>query len=241
MVASPDGGCAAIVEAQRVVVVDLPNATTIAELGVATAVEATDVAWVGARPRLLVLSRYATHSTVHLIDLDGPRVRAEIQIERAMRIGATLGAYALLIGAGRAGNAAVLTAGDAQLSAYVFPSRESPTAVGAAGLQFVVAIPGAIEEWDPQQRVPRKRLRLPRPAVIVQIGGTERLVWLTTQQDPTRIDVIAQVNRAQPKVHDLPEAIARVCGHPQRDLLACIGRDNGMVFLVDLEGRAPLR
>jgi hypothetical protein len=155
-----------------------------------------------------------------------------------MRLGATVGPHALVIGPT---STAVLTAGEAHLTPYQFPSRAVPTAAGAAAQLFVVAAAGAIEEWDPQQRAPRKRLRLPRPAAIVQIGGTERLVWLTTQLDPARIDVIAQVNRSQPKVHELPEPIARVTGHPQRDLLACLGRETGGVFLVDLEGRAALR
>jgi hypothetical protein len=235
IVASPDGAHAAIVEDGRVVVIELAQATVVAEIGVATTPELTDVAWTGAR--LLVVSRRTTHSTVHLIDLDGPRARAEIQIEGMMRLGATLGPHALVIGAT---SSAVLTAGEAHLTPYQFPSRAVPTAAGAAGQVFVVAIAGAIEEWDPVQRAPRKRLRLPRPAAIAQVGGTERVVWLTTQQDPARIDVIAQVNRSQPKFHELPEPIARVSGHPQRDQLACLGRDGG-VFVVELEGRAPIR
>jgi hypothetical protein len=238
IVASPDGGHAAIVEPGRIVVVELERATPIAEIGVATALDHTDVAWIGAPPRLLVLSRHATHSTVHLIDLDGPRARAEIQIEGTMRIGATVGAHALVIGAT---STAVLTASDAHLTPYQFPGRSIPIAAGAAARLFVVAVAGAIEEWDPQQRTPRKRLRLPRPAAITQVGGTERVVWMTTQQDPARIDVIAQVNRAQPKVHELPEPIAHVSAHPMRDVLVCLGRDTGSLYVVDLEGRAPVR
>ena len=236
--ASPDGAHAAVVEPGRIVVVELEHATPVAEVGVATALDHTDVAWIGAPPRLLVLSRHATHSTVHLIDLDGPRARAEIQIEGTMRIGATVGSHALVIGAS---STAVLTAGDAHLTPYQFPGRSVPIAAGAAARLFVVAVAGAIEEWDPQQRTPRKRLRLPRPAAIAQVGGTERVVWMTTQQDPARIDVIAQVNRAQPKVHELPEPIAHVSAHPQRDVLVCLGRDTGSLYVVDLEGRAPVR
>jgi ATPase family associated with various cellular activities (AAA) len=238
LIAAPDGGHAAVVEQGRIVVVELGRATVVAEIGVATPPDHTDVAWIGTPARLLVLSRRATHSTVHLIDLEGPRAKAEIQIEGMMRLGATVGPHALVIGAT---STAVLTAGEAHLTPYQFPSRAVPTAAGAAAQLFVVAAAGAIEEWDPQQRAPRKRLRLPRPAAIAQIGGTERVVWLTTQQDPTRIDVIAQINRSQPKVHELPEPIARVSGHPQRDLLACLGRETGGLFLVDLEGRAALR
>jgi hypothetical protein len=241
IVASPDGAHAAIVEPGRIVVVELERATQIGEVGVATAFEHTDVAWIGAPPRLLVLSRRTSNSTVHLIDLDGPRARAEIQIEGTMRIAATVGAHALVIGTGSAGSTAILTAGDSHLTPYQFPGRSLPTAAGAAARQLVVAIAGAIEEWDPQQRTPRRRLRLPRQAQIAQIGGTERVVWLTTHQEPARIDVIAQVNRAQPKLHELPEPIAQVSSHPQRDLLACIGRDSGEIYLVDLDGRAPTR
>jgi hypothetical protein len=238
IVASPDGAHAAVVEPGRIVVVELDHATPVAEVGVATALDHTDVAWIGAPPRLLVLSRHATHSTVHMIDLDGPRTRAEIQIEGTMRIGATVGAHALVIGAN---STAVLTAGDAHLTPYQFPGRSVPIAAGAAARLFVVAVAGAIEEWDPQQRTPRKRLRLPRPIAIAQVGGTERVVWMTTQQEPARIDVIAQVNRAQPKVHELPEPIAHVSAHPQRDLLVCLGRETGSLYAVDLEGRAPVR
>ncbi|HET9620000.1 MAG TPA: hypothetical protein VFP84_01445, partial [Kofleriaceae bacterium] len=238
LVAAPDGKHVAIVEAGKITVLELAGANQIAEVGVATAPEHTDVAWIGAAPRLLVLSRRATHSTVHLIDLEGPRARAEIQIEGMMRIGATAGHYALVIGAS---SSAVLTAGDAHLTPYQFPSRAVPSAVGVAGKQFVVAIAGAIEEWDPHQRVPRKRLRLPRPAAIAQVGGTERLVWVTTQQDVAQIDVIAQGSHAQPRVHQLPEPIAHVAAHPQRDLVACLGRDSGRIYLVDLEARTPAR
>jgi hypothetical protein len=236
VVAAPDGSCAAVVETRRIVVIELPHATTIAEI--ATAGEHTDVAWIGAPPRLVILSRHATHSAVHLVDLGGPRVRAEIQIASAMRIGATVGVYALLLGAG---GAAVLTAGDAQLAAHLFPSRSLPSAAGAAGHQFVVAVAGAIEEWDPQRRVPRKRMRLPRPVRIAQLGGTERVVWMTTHQEPARIDVIPRIHHAPSRSHELPEPIAHVSPHPRRDLLACVGRDTGGVYLVDLDGRTPTR
>jgi hypothetical protein len=238
LVASPDGSCAAVVEPGRIVIVELPRGTQVAEIGAAAALEHTDVAWIGPAPRLLVLSRRGTHSTVHLIDIDGPRVRVEIQIEGTMRIGAAVGAQALVIGTS---SMAVLSAGDAHLTPYQFPGRSLPSAAGVAGPQVIVAVAGAIEEWDLVQRTPRKRLRLPRQAAIVQLGGTDRLVWMTTQQDPARIDVIAQINRGQPRAHDLPEPIAQIAGHPQHDVLACVGRDTGRLYLVDLDGKTALR
>ncbi|HMG54188.1 MAG TPA: hypothetical protein VK601_11910 [Kofleriaceae bacterium] len=238
LVASPDGSHAAVVEPGRIVIVELRRGTQVAEIGAATALEQTDVAWIGAAQRLLVLSRRGTHSTVHLIDIDGPRVRVEIQIEGTMRIGAAVGAQALVIGAS---SMAVLTASDAHLTPYQFPGRSLPTAAGVAAQQVIVAVAGAIEEWDLLQRTPRKRLRLPRQAAIVQLGGTDRVVWVTTQQDPARIDVIPQINRGQPRFHELPEPIGHVCGHPQHDVLACVGRDSGQLYLVDLEGKGGRR
>jgi hypothetical protein len=234
--ASPDGARAAVVEPDRVVVVELAGARTVSEIGLATAEADTDVAWVGAG--LLVLARHPGHSTVHLIDVDGPRLRAEIRIERAMRIAATLGAQALVLGDA---GAAVLTAGEAQLTAFLFPSRARPSAAGTAGAEFVVAVPGGIEEWDPQRRVPRNRMRLARQPTVLQLGGSERLVWMTTQQEPARIDVIPRLARAQPRAYELPEPIARVSGHPRRDVLACVGGETGRLYVVELEGKAGPR
>ena len=238
VIASPDGAYAAVIEAGRIVVVDVQRAALVAEIGLSTALEHTDVAWIGQAPRLLMLARRATHSTIQLFDLAGPTVRAEIQIEGVRRLGATVGPHALLLGTG---GTAVLTAGEAQLMPYQFPGRSLPSAVGVAARHFLVAVAGGIEEWDPQQRAPRRRLRLAGQAAIAQLGGTERVVWLITHQDPTRIDVIPQVNRGQPRTHELPEPIVQVSGHPQRDLLACLGRDTGAVYVVDLDGRAALR
>jgi ATPase family protein associated with various cellular activities (AAA) len=238
LVASPDGSHAAVVEPGRIVIVELRRGAQVAEIGAAAALEQTDVAWIGPAARLLVLSRRGTHSTVHLVDTDGPRLRVEIQIEGTMRIGAAIGAQALVIGTT---SMAVLTAGEAHLTPYQFPGRSLPSAAGIAGQQLIVAVSGAIEEWDLLQRTPRKRLRLPRQAAIVQLGGSDRLVWMTTQQDPARIDVIPQINRGQPRSHELPEPIAHVASHPQHDVVACIGRDTGRLYLVDLDGKTALR
>ena len=238
VIASPDGVYAAVIEGDRIVVVDLQRAALVAELALPTTPEHTDVAWIGQAPRLLMLARRQTYSAIHLFDLEGPTARAEIQIEGVRRIGATVGPHALILGVG---GTAVLTAGESQLTPYQFPGRAVPSAVGVAARHFVVAVAGGIEEWDPQQRTPRRRLRMPSHPAIAQLGGTERLIWLTTARAPTRIEVIAQVNRGQPQTHELPEPIVQVSGHPQRDLLACLGRDTGTVYVVDLDGRATCR
>ena len=233
-----DGTLAAVVEPARVSVLELPGCAPFAEIGIDPEAGSCDVAWVGMPPRLLVLSRYAAHSTVHLLDPYGPRTIAEIRLESPMKLFGSIGGHALAVGAL---GAAVLTATESHLTPYQFPARAVPVAAGAAGTQFVVALTGAIEEWDPQARMPKRRLKLPRPAVITSLGGSERVVWTTTQGDPTRIDVIPLVNRGQPRAHDLPEPISQVAAHPRTDLLACIGADTGRLYVLDLDGRAGLR
>src|SRR6185503_9894638 len=184
------------------------------------------------------LSRYDAHSTAHLIDPFGPSTIAEIRLEATMRLVATVSGWALVVGSL---GAAVLTAGDTYLSAYQFPARVVPVTAGPAANLFLVALASSLEEWDPQSRAPRRRMRLPRIAAITAVGGSERLVWMTTQQEPARIDVIPLVNRGQPKAHDLPEPITAITGHPRSDLVACLGVDSGRLYILDLDGRAPIR
>lgn len=238
VVVAADGTLAAIHERTRIHIVELPSCSLAAEIGVDAAATGCDVAWIGIPPRLVVLSREGTHSTVHLIDAIGPRTVAEIRLESAMKLYAAVGNTALAIGAA---GAAMLTMTDKSLTPYQFPSRSVPTAAGAAGSQFMVALPGAIEEWDPQSRVPKRRLKLPRPASITALGGSERVVWMTTQQEPARLDVIPLVNRGQPKAHDLPEPITAVASHPRSDVVACIGATSGRIWVVDLDGRKGTR
>ncbi len=238
-----DGTLAAIVESTRVTIVALLDGSVVAEVGIDDEAVASDSMWVGTPPRLLVLSRFAAHSTVHLLDPDGPRKVAEIRLESAMQLVASVSVHALAMGSI---GAAVLTvsgtgSNDAHLTPYRFPARTVPLAVGVAAAQFLVALPGTVEEWDPVSRSPRRRMRLPRPSVITAVGGSERLVWVTTQQDPVRIDVMPLVNRGQPKTHELPEPIAAISGHPRSDLVVCIGAETGRLYAVDLDGRTRLR
>ena len=233
-----DGTLAAIAEPARAVVLELPGGAPFAEIGIDPGAEASEVAWVGAPPRLIVLSRYAAHSTVHLIDPYGPRTIAEIRLEAPMRLYASVGSHALAVGAV---GAAVLSATETHLTPYQFPSRGVPATAGSAAGNFVVALAGSIEEWDPQARIPKRRLKLPRPAVITALGGSDRVVWMVTQADPARVEVIPLINRGQPKSHELPEPIAHVTGHPRSDLLACAGAESGKVYVVDLDGRTRMR
>ncbi|MGE0398674.1 MAG: hypothetical protein AB7T06_18350 [Kofleriaceae bacterium] len=232
-----DGTLAAIIESQRVVVLELPGGEPFAEVGVDPVATTNEVAWVGVPPRLLVLSRYAEHARVHLVDPHGPRALADLRIETPMRLAATCGAHALLVSPQ---SALIVTAADSHLVSVPYPSRVVPSHAGTAGTNFLVAHADSVEEWDPQARMPKRRLKLPRAATITTLGGSDRVVWMTTQQEPARLDVLALVDRGQPKAHDLPEPIAFATGHPRSDLVVCIG-ESGKLYIVDLDGRSKLK
>jgi hypothetical protein len=232
-----DGTLVAIREAGRITIAELPSARAFAEIRIDPDAVESDVGWLGSPPRLLVISRYAQTSVAHLLDPRGPHTLAELQLESAVRLLAVVGGSALVVGSAHAG---VLTAGDAQLSPYPFPSRRIPLAAGAAAGQFVVALSGSIEQWDPHSRIAKRRIRLARTAPIAAIGGSERVVWMTTLHEPARVHVIPLVNRGQPTLHDLPEPIAELASHPRSERLACLGSETGRLYLIDLDGRAPL-
>jgi hypothetical protein len=233
-----DGSLAAICERTRIVITELPSCAELSELALDTAATEVDHAWIGTPPRLLVLSRYDGRCTIHLVDPFGPRAITELQLEAPLRLCASVGNHALAIGPQ---GAAILAATDVGLTPFPFPARAIPTTAGAAGTQFVVALAGAIEEWDPVSRLPKRRLKLSRPAQVRAVGGSARIIWFTTEQEPSRIDVIPIVARGQPKAHDLPEPIAHVASHPRSDLLVCVGATSGRVWVVDLDGRTGLR
>jgi hypothetical protein len=235
---SPDGTLAAIQEPSRIAIVELPSCSSFAELGLDGEAHATEVAWVGTPPRLLVLARYSGHTKVHLVDPFGPRTIAELRLEAPMKLCASVGMHALVIGAL---GATILSASDKGLAVHQFPARARPVTAGAAGTNFVVALAGAIEEWDPNNRMPKRRLKLPRPAIINHVGGSDRVVWIITSESPSRIEVIPLVNRGQPKAHELPEPIAAISSHPRSDLVACLGAKSGRIYVVDLDGRHGLR
>lgn len=235
---SADGALAAVYDPRRLVVVEIPSCAVCAEIAVDPDAERCDFAWVGSPSRLVVLSSYATYSAVQLVHPDGPRTVAEIRLETPMKLVATVGVHALAVGPL---GTAVLTASETHLTPYQFPARSVPVAAGSAAGQFVVALSASVEEWDPQARMPKRRLKLPAPAAISAVGGSDRVVWTMTQQDPTRIDVFAMVNRGQPKRHQLPVPIAHVSGHPRCDLLVCRGADGNNLHVVDLDGKSALR
>jgi hypothetical protein len=236
VLAAPDGGFAAVIEPAQITVVELRGGTPVTELALAQ--PAPDVAWIGTPPRLVVVARGAAYRTAQVIDPHGVDPVEELRIESSMQLLAATGPYALLVGAHSAG---VLELRGGHVTQGPFLTRAFPTVAGVAPGRFMVVLADVIEEWDPQQRVPKRRLRLPRNGTITALGATARVVWMTARQDPARISVITLINKGQPSFHELPEPIASVVGHPQRDTIVCLGRDSGRLYVVDLEGRSPLR
>lgn len=236
---APDGTLAAIHEPARVSVVELPGCAAFAELELANDASASDVQWIGAPPRLLVVARYAGHSLVHLLDPYGPRTIGELRIDEPVRLSAVVGAHALLLGAHAA---TVVTAADNQLTFYQFPARGGvPTVAGAGPECFVVAVPGALEEWDPHARIPKRRIKLPHTGTVAAVGGSDRVAWCTWREHPKRIDALPVVQRGQPKAHELPEPIGEIAAHPNSDLIVCLGAETRRIYVVDLDGRRGLR
>ncbi len=235
---APDATRAAVLDGSRVVILDLPAVAAIAELGVPGDPDVVAVEWIESAANLLVVSSHATHALAQLIDVEGPRTLAEVRIPGPVRLAAVVGGFGLMLGAG---GAHVLRASEGRLAVQPFPSRFVPTAAGAAGTQFLVAGAEEIEEWDPGARVTRRRLRVPRPASITALGGSHRVVWYTTRSAPTQLDVLPLVNRGQPRLHTLPEPLATVRGHPQSDFVVCRGAASGTAYVLDLDGRSPMR
>lgn len=233
-----DGTLAAIHEPSRVTVVELPGCAPFAELALDKAAVASDVAWIGAPPRLVVIHQHASHAIAQLVDPYGPRTVAELRLDAPARLHAAAGGYALAIAPA---SAVILAVSDTQLTSYPLPSRGVPTAAGAAAGHFVVAVQGTIDEWDPHDRIPKRRVKLPHGGAVAAVGGSDRVVWCTWRDERARIDAFPRVDRGQPRSHQLPEPIAHVAAHPRSDLIVCLGADTGRIYVVDLDGRRGMR
>jgi len=219
--AAPDGSYVAVVEPAAVTIVDPLTAAVHAEVGVAED-SSCEVAWAGNPSRLVVVQRHADHTIIHLVDVSSaPRPLGEVRLEQPVRVLAS-GALHALLASDR--SAFVVNAAGDRLTIADFPSRSVPTAAGAFGPHhLIVATAGALEEWDTHARQPRRRFRLPTPVYARHVGGTERVLWTVSQADPSRVVIFPLVNRGQPKLHELPEPIAAIAGHPRVELLVWIG------------------
>jgi hypothetical protein len=62
-----------------------------------------------------------------------------------------------------------------------------------------------VADGTPEQ-LQRYMPRIIAGELITAVGGSDRVVWMTTQQDPTRLDVFALVNRG-PTPYDAQAAL----------------------------------
>lgn len=237
---SGDGRFAVVIEPASARVVRLVDGDTIAVYALA---DGAQVAWLGTPSRLVVISPGPGYQAAQLIDPELPEAEpgdGEGRVESTMRLAAMTDTHALFVGAS---GVMLLHATGTKLTPSRFLTLKLPTVAGSAGRRFVVAIDGTIEEWDPKLRSATRRLRLRIPVhdAITALGGSERQFWMITREMPSRIAVIVHVNRGQPSAHELPEPIESVTSHPQSDLLACIGRDTGRLYVLSLDGGLAAR
>jgi hypothetical protein len=228
----------AIVEPSRIVVATLPDIAFVCEIGVDPDAAASEAAFVGA-DRLLVLSRYAAHSTAYLIDRSGPSKLAEIRVESPVRLLASSGEHVLARIAAGAASTAVIAAPDGRLDIARLPLRSEPScAAGLGDGRFLVSLPGAFEEWDGASRTPLRRFKLSRPQAIQTVGVSAHHLWWIASTDPTRIEVLPTTQRGQARAHVVPEPIATAVGQVETGAVLAVGADTRRVYVVDVTGGA---
>lgn len=235
VVAAPDGSWIAVVDATGTTILDPVTAAVHKTFLDASA--DFDVAWAGNPSRLLLVGRVRGATLVQLLDVTAPTPRelGHVHFAEPLRVLATGALHALLVGER---GARVAAATNDRLDVGEFPAKSVPTAAGAFGPHHaIVAVNGALEEWDLHARQSRRRFRLPRPAPVRMVGGSERVLWTVSDADPTRVEIFPLVQRGQPKVHELPEPIAAISGHPRVELLVWIGAASGQARLLDLDGK----
>lgn len=240
-VAAGDHPLVAIVEPERVVVVEMPHGVAIAAIDLRREAEGVDVVWLGQPARLLVVSRLPDCTQVQLLEIShtgAVRICTEKRIEAARRLLAVNGGYALLAGSA---SAEILTRTEDTIAIHALAMRSAPGAAGGLGTQLVVALTGVIEIWDPVARVAKRRIKLARAAQLRSIGGSDRQIWMAAIAEPLRLEVVPLINGGQPRAHDLAEPVDSMAGHPKLDTVVCVGSDSGLVYVIDLDGRIPIR
>jgi len=220
-------GLLAQIELGRVVVLELPDVSAVAEIGLAGDVDDHDVAFIGSR--LVVLSRAGNESTLHSIDPRGPTKLGEAKFRGAARIVARTG-EALLVTAGTTTSIVELTRDEP--SVHVLALRGTITAAGTIDNNFLVCISAVLEEWDPSTRKPARRLRIDTAIDPWLIGGNSRRVWIVSRRHPDQIDVLNLEKRSSRRI-ELPEVITRVVPHPGGDMVVAVAGTRGYLVSID--------
>lgn len=231
LVVGGDGSHLAMVEEGRVTVVDVQTMTALAEIGLPGPVADSDVALVGNPPKLLVITRLAGETRLFVVDPAGPEKLGEATIRANLRLGAIADEWVLLIGA----TTALVDLRSVERPPSTLPVRGAVLAAGSlGGTHMVLAMSGAIEEWDASTRAPVRRLRLDRPLDVVMIGGSERRMWMVPRAAPQRIEIVSSETRSTRSV-DLPEPITHLHAHDRVDVLIAVGADAAYIVRADRE------
>lgn len=236
LAADVSGNRIGLIEPGRVVLVEVPSLAAMSELGIAGDLADNDVHFVGDMGRLAVMSRSAGRAVMHLVDPEGPTKVGEVQFRNSARIVAVAGNFVLTV----AGNVtAVVDITQRELAAIPLPTRGAVTQAASLGPTTVVlAIGGALEQWDLEQRTPGRRLRLDRPIDPFVLGGNPDRIWVV-QRDTRRIVDIITLSSRTTKQLELPEAALVIEAHPDGDLVAMIGADTRRGYVVDLVRAIP--
>jgi hypothetical protein len=231
---SPEGGQIGVYEPGRVAVLAIPDLAPISEIGTEGDLEDNDVAFIG--KRLVVLSRSARQSRLHVIDAAGPSKLGEASFRMPLWIAAVAGDYMLATGGGQT---AIIDLSKPEVVATMLPVRGAIGAAGPMGTTgFVIASGDALEEWDAATRKPVRRVRLGRSLDPAFVGGDADRVWMISRQAPRHVEIIALTRRSSHTIELVTEP-HRVAANPRGDLLAVICDDTHSTYVVDVARRVP--
>ena len=231
LVASLRGNAITLAQPGFVLVLELPNLEPIAELGIPGDLDDHDLGYNDDGGRLAVLSRGSKTSTLHVVDPTGPTKLGEVELRGSARMVVMAGSHALV----HANNGMfVVDISADKLTATALPVRGNFTVAGRLGPdRFVLAIGGALEEWDANKRAPGRRLRLDQALDPLYVGGNALQIWMVPKKHPEMIDVISLAARSTRRI-ELPEPVAHIAPHPNGYLLAAIGAISRNAFVVDM-------
>lgn len=225
-----NGSVIAIAEPERVCIAGVPDLVLRAEIGIDPDANGCEVSFIGRQ--LLIASRYASYTTLYLIDPEGPQKLAELRVELGLYLLAKSGDRVL---ATSNGGTVVISATEDRIEVARLPLRSEPSsAAGLGNGQFILNVGGGFEEWDGRTRAPLRRFKLSRPQSIRTLGYAAQNLWWVTTADPTHIEILPVGGRAQARVCVVPEAVSRVVGHPDIDAVLAIGAESRRVYVVDI-------
>jgi hypothetical protein len=230
VIASDDGAQLAFLETSRVLIVDVRTMRPCAEIGIEGGREHNDLAFAGGR--LLVMTRYGARSTLYMIDTRdprGPQKLGELVWRAGARMLAATAQHVLLMT-----QSSMMLVNLDPIEISVLPVRGAIGAASRLGSdRFIIASEGTVEEWDAALRKPTRRLRVDRRTDPQFVGGNSLRLWMIRRSEPDHIDVVSPTRNGSRR-YALAEPVRSVDVHARGDLIAAIGAETGMPFVIDL-------